>query len=75
VNTAFPYLEALVLAIERIGFAAGHWHFFQGRPREGFAMSKVEEKLRRLPYCHVCRPGRHYLDSLIQSRIAAIYGG
>lgn len=69
------FLDALILAIERIGSAAGHWHFFMERPWKNLAWRKAEEKLRSLPYCRVFRPGEDYLHSLMQSRMAVIYGG
>ena len=31
--------------------------------------------LNRLPYCHLFKPGEGYLQSLMRSRMAVIYGG
>jgi predicted glycosyltransferase len=69
------FLEALVMAIERIGPSAGDWHFYLGRSRESLSMQKIEEGLLRLPFCRRFKPGEGYLHSLIQSRMAVIYGG
>jgi predicted glycosyltransferase len=69
------FLEALVIAIERIGSAVGHWHFFLGRSGASVAMNKVVDKLRGLPYCRVFDPGEAYLHALMRSRMAVVYGG
>ena len=69
------FFDALILAIERIGSAAGQWYFFLGRSGEGHALRNVFEKLRRLSHCRVFEPGEAYLHALMRSRMAVIYGG
>ena len=69
------FLEALVIAIERIGPAVGQWYFFLGRSAGNVAMNRVVDKLRRLSYCRVFDPGEDYLHALMRSRMAVTYGG
>ena len=69
------FLEALILAIERIGSAVGQWYFFLGRSSEDVAMRNGFEKLRRLSHCRVFEPGEAYLHALMRSRMAVTYGG
>ena len=68
------FFEALVSAIEGIGPAAGPWHFFLGSS-EDVSITRTEERLRRLPYCRLFKPGEDYLHALMRSRMAVTYGG
>jgi hypothetical protein len=70
-----PFLKALAGAIERIGPSLGKWHIYLGRPRDGLLIQEAEEGFRRLAHCRLFEPGAGYFGSLIQSRMAVIYGG
>ena len=51
------------------------WHLYIGRPKDRSLVQDVEEGFRRLTHCRLFEPGAGYFNSLIQSRIAIIYGG
>jgi predicted glycosyltransferase len=70
-----PFLKALAGAIERIGPSVGKWHIYLGRPRNRPLITDAEERLRGVAHCRLFEPGAGYFNSLIQSRIAIIYGG
>ena len=70
-----PFLKALSGAIERIGPSEGEWHLYLGRPRDRLLVQDAEEGFRRLAHCRLFEAGAGYFDSLMQSRIAIIYGG
>jgi predicted glycosyltransferase len=69
------FLKALAGAIERIGPRLGKWHLYIGRPKDRLLVQDTEEGFRRLTHCRLFEPGAGYFNSLIQSRIAIIYGG
>lgn len=70
-----PFLQALLRAAEEIGPSAGEWHIYLGRSRGGLSTQDAEEGFQRLPHCRLFEPGDGYLSSLMQSRMAVIYGG
>lgn len=70
-----PFLKALAGAIERIGPSDGEWHIYLGRPRDRLLVQDAEEGFRRLAHCRLFEPGAGYFNSLMQSRIAMIFGG
>jgi predicted glycosyltransferase len=70
-----PFLEALAGAIERIGPSLGKWHIYLARPKDRLLIQGAEEGFRRLAHCRLFEPGAGYFGSLIQSRMAVIYGG
>jgi len=69
------FLNALAGAIERIGPQLGKWHLYIGRPKDRLLVQDAEDGFRRLTHCRLFEPGAGYFNSLIQSRIAIIYGG
>ena len=69
------FLEALAVAIERIGPSAGDWHFYLGNLGNSPSMQKTVARLRRLTYCHLFNPGTGYHHALMASRIAVVCGG
>lgn len=70
-----PFLQALLRAAEEIGPSAGEWHIYLGRSRGGLSTQDAEEGFQRLSHCRLFEPGDGYLSSLMQSRMAVIYGG
>jgi predicted glycosyltransferase len=70
-----PFLQALLRAAEEIGPSAGDWHVYLGRSRGKLSTQDAEEGFQRLPHCRLFEPGDGYLSSLLQSRMAVIYGG
>jgi predicted glycosyltransferase len=66
-------LHCIVAALRRIGPGHGQWRIFAdlSRQEHGLVCSLVE----KLPHCRVQPPGPGYIDALLRSGIALIYGG
>jgi len=66
-------LTCIVGALKNIGPEHGSWQLFADlNPAQH---GKLLSALRQLPHCRLQPPGPGYIDALLHSRVALIYGG
>jgi predicted glycosyltransferase len=66
-------LTCIAGAVKNIGPEHGNWHIFADlNPGEH---GQIMSSLQQLPYCHLQSPGPGYIDTLLRSKTAMIYGG
>lgn len=62
-------------AIADIGPDYGDWRIFIGTKGNPQAKRRIEDLFRALPFCSIAEPGERYIPSLLNSKMAVIYGG
>jgi predicted glycosyltransferase len=66
-------LTCIAGAVKNIGPEHGNWHIFADlNPGEH---GQIMSSLQQLPYCHLQSPGPSYIEALLHSKTAMIYGG
>ena len=66
-------LTCIAGALKNIGPEHGNWHIFADlNPGEH---GQIMSSLQQLPYCHLQSPGPGYIDTLLRSKTAMIFGG
>lgn len=66
-------LTCIAEALKNIGPVHGSWHFFADFAPEKHG--QIISSLQQLPYCHLQPPGPGYIEALLHSKTAMIYGG
>jgi predicted glycosyltransferase len=68
-------LEQLAGALSRIGGEHGQWQIFIGLNRKNGESTPAIRRILSLSWCRLHPPGASYAKSLLNSKIALIYGG
>ena len=66
-------LTCIAGALKNIGPAHGNWHLFSNLAPDRH--EHIISSLQQLPYCHLQPPGPGYIEALLHSKTAMIYGG
>jgi predicted glycosyltransferase len=68
-------LDQLAGALERIGGRHGPWHLYIGLNRTAGQSIPAIGRIGALSYCRLHPPGASYPETLLNSKVALIYGG
>ena len=68
-------LTCIAKALKNIGSSKGLWRIFADLDPAQPEHEQIISSLRQLDYCQLHPPGSLYLDSLLDSKTALIYGG
>ncbi len=66
-------LTCIAGALKNIGPVHGDWHLFANLAPDQHGL--IISCLQQLPYCHLQPPGPEYIEALLHSKMAMIYGG
>lgn len=66
-------LTCIAGALKNIGPVHGDWHLFANLDPDQHG--HIISSLQQFPYCHLQPPGPEYLEALLHSKTALIYGG
>ena len=66
-------LSCIAGALKNIGPVHGNWHLFANLAPDQHG--QIISSLQQLPYCHLQPPGPEYIEALLHSKTAMIYGG
>ncbi len=66
-------LTCVAGALKNIGPVHGNWHLFADLAPDQHG--QIISSLQKLPYCHLRPPGPGYIEALLHSKTAVIYGG
>lgn len=69
------FLAELAGALRLLSPELGAWHLFIGTDSSSGAGEQVGHLFAGLGHCRIKRPGSEYIGSLLNSRVAVIYGG
>ncbi len=73
-NTA-SFLQVLGAALERIPASFGNWRLFVDSGTAAKDLANGDTLFTHIPHCKVEPPSSNYVDALMKSKVALIYGG